>query len=159
MSIVKEIVIYNTLFDLAVNLSLSYDIFNNSDKIYDLTFKNKIICSYKNNEDNINSIRIWKSKCFYSYYFNDIDRNNFIGGIDYKINKDNIEIFKLEGTFLSKYVLLQYMDNIAKYNNITKLIKRLSNNNNQNFYNYKPMDLIISLNCHSYFNLLSKKYI
>ena len=109
-------------------------------------------------------IRIWKSKAFFNYHFNDMDiTDNLIGCLDYKIENDNIKIdylsisdnfdnilpkkkiiLKDEDANELKNSLIKYLENIAKKNNLNKII--IDVHNNLRYYNkyYKDIGFILT---------------
>ena len=151
-----QILFYNNLLDLTLKLSSTHDIFKDTNKSFDFFMRKKVIIEHKK-ENSYNTINIWNSQCFYNYYFNNIDNNNMICSINYIINNDNIEIYNFKGSPLNKYILLLYIENIAKYNNISTLIVNdVDYNDNKNFYKYFPIHLIIKLKTNNYLQFLSK---
>jgi hypothetical protein len=90
---------------------------------------NEIVDSSSNTQvnENINIIRIWKTKSVFDYFFSIFCYNNtnFIGAIDYSINDDNIRI---------EYLFIndnddknKFYDNILDENESIKLTKSLIN--------------------------------
>ena len=118
-------------------------------------------------DDKYKFIRIWKSKAFFNYYFNEMDIiDNLICCLDYKIDNDNIKIeylsisdnfdkyddyFNKKKYILNDYEsnelknsLIKYIENIAKINNKNKIIVYLHLNNK--YYNkyYKDCGFILT---------------
>jgi len=102
-------------------------------------------CTYPNQEYNpgqeYHVIRMWKTNMFTSLLTKDMEFANYIGGLDYRVNKDR---FKLE--YISTDIeevrssLINYAENNAREHNIDKLI--LDAHNNLKRYNefYKKYD-------------------
>ena len=108
---------------------------------YEFCSNNIVIQKYKLNDMNV--VRVWKSNYVLSYRLEDFKYSNFIGGIDYRVNKDNdnikieylsindIEYAKLmnctdnlsaQMTRLVRKSFIKFTENIAKENNITKIV-------------------------------------
>jgi len=145
--------IYNSLPILLHTLSYNYNINNKNDvKNIDFWLKEKIVVKETNYDKyNYTSLRLWKSLAFNDYYFEDQSNDNYLGGIDYIINNDNIKIeyhsandkenYNLcnnnntygictqnyyvneDDSKIIKEALLKYIINIAKKNNIKKIHK------------------------------------
>ena len=112
--------------------------------------KNIVVQKYKLNENKLNElnvIRVWRSNYIFGYRLDDMDYDNLIGGIDYRVNKDNIKIEYLSindkeyATLMNhnKYLsddettdvrqsFIKYTENIAKENNISKIVKDVHGN-------------------------------
>ena len=156
----NNICIFNT-FSILTNSLNNYNL--NSD--LNLFLNDKYIlgeCIHK--KYNYKIIRIWKSKAIYNYYFDDMDiTKNLIGNLDYKINDDYIKIEYLsisdkfdnaivttdiilndEDSNELKNSLIKYIENIAKINNIKKII--IDVHNNLKYYNkyYKDNGFILT---------------
>lgn len=115
---------------LISNLDTLYRLLNNHD--YELSkftiYGNKIIVKYSN-IDELQIVRIWKTKSLLNYNCEDFNNNNFIASLDYTINEYNVRINylninedldSLDILRLNK-ALIYYVKNIAKENNKNKI--------------------------------------
>ena len=153
---ITQILFYNNFIDLTLKLAVSHDIYNDTNKTFDFFVRKKVIFEHTKS-NSCNTINIWKSKCFYNYYLNDINKHNIICSINFNINNDDIEIFNFKGSPINKHILLLYIENIAKYNNIkTLIVNDIDYNDNKDFYRYFPVNLIIKLKTNNYLHFMSK---
>ena len=156
--------IYNTLPLLLSALN------NNNFKLLSSNYnfcidKKFIIGEIVNNKENFNTLRIWKTNVFLNICLEDMKMTNIIGCLDYKINNDNIKIeyLSVRDNFDSelyindnylilnddeaielKNALIKYIENIAKKNNINKII--IDVNKKLKYYNkyYKDSGFILT---------------
>ena len=83
---------------LLPNLNSLQELLNNngneSDYMCKGFYEDKIAISHELNENGMNSIRVWKTKCLFGFWYNDFNHshNNFIGALDYKIYENYIKI-------------------------------------------------------------------
>lgn len=146
----NNIVLFNTFNMLINNLAdNNFKIINNKYNIYniitDKIFSEKFVFKQKLLAENYYNVRIIKKYCCFDNQF-----DNYIGGIDYIINEDNIKIeylFIVDNNYPAykqyilnddealqlKKALLTYIDNIAIKNNINKII--IDIHINKKFYN------------------------
>ena len=145
-----SVVLYNNLPILLYVLSNNFFINNTNINTNDYWLKEKIIVHERKYPTyNYTKLRLWKSVALNSYYFQDMNNDNYLGGLDYVVNNDNIKIeyhttndkehynicnntYKIckqdhyvneEDSKKIKEALLYYVINIAKYYNITKIYK------------------------------------
>jgi hypothetical protein len=166
----NNIKIFNTLSILTNSLNSNI---LNSDLNLDLKDK-YILGENIQKKYNYNIIRIWKSKAIYSYYFDIMDiSDNLLGCLDYEIKNNNIKIEYLsisdhfdntlsdsdnfdntlsdkknilndDDAYELKNSLIKYVENIAKNNNLNKII--IDVHRNLRYYNkyYKDCGFIIT---------------
>lgn len=157
--------IYNTLPLLLSSLNNNYNLKSLSSNYNFCIDKKFIVGEIVNDKENYNILRIWKTNVFLSFYLEDMKMTNIIGCLDYRINNDNIKIeyLSVRDNFDSilynndnylilnddeaielKNALIKYIENIARKNNISKIIidvhKKLKY---YNFY-YKDSGFILT---------------
>lgn len=145
-----SIKMFDTLLNLTTMLSNAhfiksknkYEYYSDLNTLFKNSYTNKIILK-QHQLNNLYMLRCWKSKCFYNYILDDHTNTNFIGGINYNIDKENdyikIEYLTVNNDYYNrkynnpiilneyecqelKRSLIKYMENIAIYNNISKII-------------------------------------
>lgn len=111
---------YNKTITLP-NMKSLFQILTNQSIIPSSLFFNKNKISIKHfNHNNLNGIRIWKTKLF----MNHVSNNNFIAGIDYTINDDKIKIefMNINENYELNENLIQFIKQLAKENEKTKVV-------------------------------------
>lgn len=123
-----------------------------------IAIKHHTIIKYKDMDNyKTNIIRIWKTKSFMDIWYTPFSTNDFIGALDYTIQKDFVKIDYLcvndideynvrereckltdEETIALKKNLIQYIKNIAQEENKSKIIVDV--HNNLRFYNKYYLD-------------------
>ena len=112
-----------------------------------IAIKHHTIVKDTKNNYKTNIIRIWKTKSFMNLWYNRFSTNEFIGALDYTIQKDIVKIDYLcvndidqynvsdkccklndEETLELKNNLIQYIKNIAQEENKSKIIVDVHNN-------------------------------
>lgn len=135
--------------------------------------KNNYYNTIFSNSIEYHNIKCWNSRCFLNYHLENFNENNMIFSLDFLINKEDInntfikidylyvnndyydikynEYFKKTNLILkeseTKLIiksLIYYIENIAKKENINKII--IDVHNNLERYNYELIDLGFILN-------------
>jgi hypothetical protein len=158
-----SIYLYNNLANLILQLQCNSSLLNNTNNI-DIWFKDKIIVSEEIYPiHNYNSIRIWKSLTLFSYYFENMNDNNYIGGIDYFIIDNILKIEYIEDNNNINIIngLLDYIINIGKKNNCKKIIIELHENleNYNKYYKSYCFELTNERCCKNSFWIVAEKLI
>lgn len=147
---------FDTLLNLTTMLSNAhfikskhkYEYYSDLNTLFKKSYTNKIILKQHQLND-LHMLRCWKAKCFYNYILDDHTYTNFIGGINYNINKENdyvkIDYLKVNNDFYDrqynnlaildhseyqelKKSLIKYIENIAIHNNISRIIIDIHSN-------------------------------
>jgi hypothetical protein len=156
----NNIFIFNTFNSLTNSLNNYNSNFVQSPNIF---LNDKYILGECIEDYNLKYIRIWKSKACFNYYFNKMHMtDNLIACLDYTINNDHIKIeyLSISDDFDINYrkniilndndaielknSLILYIENIAKINNLNKII--IDVHNNLKYYNkyFKDNNFIIT---------------
>ena len=89
----------------------------NSDSCYNI-YTDKFAINFSS-KDKSHSIRLWKTKVLFNYWYNVFESKQFVGALDYKINDDHIKIEYLnindgEGSLSYDFILNQNDSNLLK---------------------------------------------
>ena len=144
--------IYNNFVSLLNSLNEKLE------SISDIFIYDKYVLGIKK-DNTYNYLRIFKSKAIINYYFNDMKAfHNLVCCLDYKINEDHIKleylsinniyynkdlIIKDSDVIKLKIALIKYIENIAKENNLDKII--IDKDSGKKFYDNNGDDILLTI--------------
>lgn len=153
---------YKYLHDYLTEGKITNDIFQYKDKIF---IYHDIICRYK-----LHNMRIWKSNSILDIWYDNLSGYNFVAGLDYEIKSDHVKIHYLnindeenhdnksrciDKKLLCDYLeyedaklltesLIEYAENVARENNLQRIV--IDVHQSQRLYNkyYKPCGFVVT---------------
>ena len=122
---------------LVSNLQTLSDLLHNNKYILPRFYYNRIAIRHSTTDNNKNIIRIWKTRSWFDYWYDNCSSSNYIGALDYTIYNDNIKIeyLSINEKKLSKsdssqlvYSLIKFTETIAKKEKKNKIILDIHTN-------------------------------